>query len=226
MNANQMNHMSRGTQMSQSKMSQDRKSQPNGRVALFGVGTALAVMLAFAFQATQVASAGGGYGFGGDEFGSLPGTGGGAWNFARPDVRARLTLEAADTAAGLAAIIGPDGPGEIVVEELASGRVLFRFYGPLRVDFDEAKLADTDLQFGVTASSAGDPVLTQLLFAQVATTPLVLRPGGFLELPVERMHNAGLLDESVRIRTFQQKQVRAAISLSSHQGILSAFLTD
>ena len=180
-------------------------------VSLLGAVLTLALTL----NLTVNSFAGGATGPSGDDLGSLPGiTGGGGWVVSRIDTRPAFSLEGGAVSDISSAILDAEGDGDIDVYSLPDGGVRYLFRGNLRVRLDENVLALNDVKVGLTAPGGTNPLLAQAVLQNQVLTPVTIAPGETLELPLERMHMAGMLD--ARLRTFHPVHLDGSIDLYSH----------
>ncbi len=193
---------------------------------LWAAGTAIAFTLCLTIVGS-IAGADAGTWTSGDDLGSLPGVGGGGgWPVGRADTRPALTLEAEQVSQVSSAVLEVEGEGDVDVLELSNGNIRYMFRGNLRVRIDEAALEANDVKMGLFASNASGAVLTQAVFDGQAFSPVTVQPGSTLDLPLQRMQDAGMLDAAARIRTFHQDHLDGDLQLYSQQGMLTAVMTD
>ena len=111
------------------------------------------------------------------------------------------------------------GDGATLVRTSAD-EVRLELDGRLRASIDLAALLEGDVRLGVRAGSVGAGAIVALSRDGHASPPVRLPRGAALELPVERLHAAGLLDGSAALELVAPGAGRTRLGLLSAGGRL------
>lgn len=107
-----------------------------------------------------------------------------------------------------------EGSGTTLVRTSAT-EIRLELHGRVRSTIDLTPLLAGDVRLGVRAGTIGAGALVALRHDGQLSPPTHLQPGGALDLPVDRLHDLGLLDGTAFLETYAPGQGRRRVGLLS-----------
>ena len=155
----------------------------------------------------------------GDDFGSLPGAGGGSSVISQLETRPSVAVAAASVADLFAVVESDLTEADLTVHQTEQG-ILAVFHGDTTVELDEKAMAERSVSLGILSGPIGSSYLV-LEADGLRSGGTRLQAGQLSDLPVRRLRDSGMLDDQLVVHVFHSLHPHSTFALRSAAGSLT-----